>query len=61
VSRTTVREAIRVLEGEGSVTSRRGASGGIIVLDQAQDEERIRPLLAGPALGAAPAVSGRSR
>src|SRR6516165_2808850 len=45
VSRTTVREAIRVLEGEGYVTSRRGASGGSIVLDQAQNEERIRPLL----------------
>jgi len=46
VSRTTVREAIRVLEGEGYVMSRRGASGSIIVLDQAQNEERIRPLLA---------------
>jgi len=45
VSRTTVREAIRVLEGEGYLTSRRGASGGSIVLDQAQNEERIRPLL----------------
>lgn len=46
VSRTTVREAIRVLEGEGYVTSRRGASGGILVLDQAENEGRIRPLLA---------------
>lgn len=46
VSRTTVREAIRVLEGEGYVVSRRGASGGILVLDQADNEERIRPLLA---------------
>src|SRR5258708_35116557 len=46
VSRTTVREAIRVLEGEGYVVSRRGARGGIIVLDQAENEERIRPLLA---------------
>jgi GntR family transcriptional repressor for pyruvate dehydrogenase complex len=46
VSRTTVREAIRVLEGEGYVASRRGASGGITVLDQAENEERIRPLLA---------------
>ena len=45
VSRTTVREAIRVLEGEGYVVSRRGASGGILVLDQAENEERIRPLL----------------
>jgi DNA-binding GntR family transcriptional regulator len=39
VSRTTVREAIRVLEGEGYVVSRRGASGGILVLDQAENEE----------------------
>jgi GntR family transcriptional regulator, transcriptional repressor for pyruvate dehydrogenase complex len=46
VSRATLREAIRVLEGEGYVISRRGASGGILVLDQAEDEERIRPLLA---------------
>lgn len=46
VSRTTVREAIRVLEGEGYVVSRRGASGGILVLDQGENEERIRPLLA---------------
>jgi GntR family transcriptional regulator, transcriptional repressor for pyruvate dehydrogenase complex len=45
VSRTTVREAIRVLEGEGYVISKRGASGGILVLDQAENEERIRPLL----------------
>jgi GntR family transcriptional regulator, transcriptional repressor for pyruvate dehydrogenase complex len=47
VSRTTVREAIRVLEGEGYVVSRRGASGGITVLDQGENSERIRPLLAG--------------
>ena len=46
VSRTTVREAIRVLEGEGYVISRRGAHGGILVLDQVENEERIRPLLA---------------
>lgn len=46
VSRTTVREAIRVLEGEGYVVSRRGASGGILVLDQGENEERLRPLLA---------------
>jgi GntR family transcriptional regulator, transcriptional repressor for pyruvate dehydrogenase complex len=46
VSRATLREAIRVLEGEGYVISRRGASGGILVLDQAENEERIRPLLA---------------
>jgi DNA-binding FadR family transcriptional regulator len=46
VSRTTVREAIRVLEGEGYLVSRRGARGGVIVLDQVENEERIRPLLA---------------
>jgi DNA-binding FadR family transcriptional regulator len=32
VSRTTVREAVRVLEGEGLVVSRRGATGGIVVM-----------------------------
>jgi GntR family transcriptional repressor for pyruvate dehydrogenase complex len=40
VSRTTVREAIRVLEGEGYVDTRRGASGGVIVLDRGQTEQR---------------------
>jgi len=39
VSRASVREAIRVLEGEGYVQTRRGASGGIIVLDRAQTED----------------------
>lgn len=45
VSRTTVRDAIRVLEAEGHVASRRGAAGGITVLDQGQDERRLRPML----------------
>lgn len=31
VSRTTVREAVRLLEGEGLLTIRRGATGGLIV------------------------------
>jgi DNA-binding FadR family transcriptional regulator len=34
VSRTTVREAVRVLEGEGLVEIRRGSTGGIIVRPQ---------------------------
>jgi GntR family transcriptional regulator, transcriptional repressor for pyruvate dehydrogenase complex len=46
VSRTTIREAIRVLEAEGYLVSKRGATGGITVLDQSTDEERLRPLLA---------------
>ena len=45
VSRTTVREALRVLEGEGYVESHRGATGGIVVLDQSASEERIRPVV----------------
>jgi GntR family transcriptional repressor for pyruvate dehydrogenase complex len=45
VSRASVREAIRVLEGEGYVETRRGATGGIIVLNRAAEEERIGPYI----------------
>ena len=45
VSRTTVREALRVLEGEGYVEIHRGATGGIVILDQSASEERIRPVV----------------
>jgi|HubBroStandDraft_3_1064219.scaffolds.fasta_scaffold39046_1 GntR family transcriptional repressor for pyruvate dehydrogenase complex len=41
VSRASVREAIRVLEGEGYVETKRGATGGIVVLDRARTEERL--------------------
>lgn len=42
VSRVTLREAIRVLEGEGYVQTRRGAMGGVTVLDRRESPERIR-------------------
>jgi GntR family transcriptional regulator, transcriptional repressor for pyruvate dehydrogenase complex len=45
VSRASVREAVRVLEGEGYVETRRGATGGIVVLDRAAEEERIGPYI----------------
>jgi len=45
VSRTTVREAIRVLEGEGYLETRRGATGGVLVLERGQAEERLAPLV----------------
>jgi GntR family transcriptional repressor for pyruvate dehydrogenase complex len=45
VSRASVREAIRVLEGEGYVETRRGASGGIMVLDRARTEDRLAEVI----------------
>jgi GntR family transcriptional regulator, transcriptional repressor for pyruvate dehydrogenase complex len=45
VSRASVREAVRVLEGEGYVETRRGATGGIVVLNRTVEEGRIRPYL----------------
>ena len=45
VSRLSVREAIRVLEVEGYVETRRGATGGIIILDRGLEEQRIGPYI----------------
>jgi GntR family transcriptional repressor for pyruvate dehydrogenase complex len=45
VSRMTVREALRVLRDEGYVASQRGSAGGIMVLDQGEDEQRLRQML----------------
>jgi DNA-binding FadR family transcriptional regulator len=42
VSRTTVREAVRVLEGEGVVEVRRGSTGGILVLPPASRPPYLR-------------------
>ena len=42
VSRTTVREAVRVLETEGLLESRRGATGGLLVRRPAQPEATLR-------------------
>jgi GntR family transcriptional regulator, transcriptional repressor for pyruvate dehydrogenase complex len=47
VSRMTVREALRTLRDEGYVASQRGSAGGITVLDQGQDEQRLRQVLRG--------------
>src|SRR3954466_4513470 len=42
VSRTTVREAVRVLEGEGLVEIKRGSSGGISVRPQSLGRTELR-------------------
>lgn len=42
VSRTTVREAVRVLEDEGLVESRRGATGGLVVLKPGWTDQALR-------------------
>jgi GntR family transcriptional repressor for pyruvate dehydrogenase complex len=45
VSRTTLREAVRVLEGERAVEVRRGSAGGIIVRQRAARPSRSRARL----------------
>jgi GntR family transcriptional regulator, transcriptional repressor for pyruvate dehydrogenase complex len=47
VSRMTVREALRTLRDDGYVASQRGSAGGITVLDQGQDQQRLRQVLRG--------------
>ena len=42
VSRVTLREAIRVLAGEGLVEARRGATGGVVVLDRRVSVHALR-------------------
>jgi GntR family transcriptional regulator, transcriptional repressor for pyruvate dehydrogenase complex len=42
VARETLRQALRVLEGSGQVTVRRGTTGGAVVQDTAVDPEMIR-------------------
>jgi GntR family transcriptional repressor for pyruvate dehydrogenase complex len=45
VSRVTLREAIRVLEGEGYVQTRRGSAGGVTVLASRESRGRLRDRL----------------
>jgi len=45
VSRTTVREALRVLQGEGLVETRRGRSGGPVVLGDALSAAQMRRMV----------------
>jgi DNA-binding FadR family transcriptional regulator len=45
VSRTTVREALRVLQGEGLVETRRGRSGGPVVLGEASSPAAMRRMV----------------
>jgi GntR family transcriptional regulator, transcriptional repressor for pyruvate dehydrogenase complex len=45
VSRVTVREALRVLQDEGYVESRRGAAGGPFVVPRKEPTERLRAIL----------------
>jgi GntR family transcriptional regulator, transcriptional repressor for pyruvate dehydrogenase complex len=45
VARMTVREAIRVLRAEGYLSGPTGPAGGITVLDQGEDEMRLRQAL----------------
>jgi DNA-binding FadR family transcriptional regulator len=45
VSRVTVREALRVLQGEGYVESRRGAMGGPFVVHRTEPADRLQRIL----------------